>query len=242
MREITEERSKELQTAIHEYVDGLSSAKVCKKYKIDHKTLAKMVVESGHHVRSRAEVVQLMYGVNHATQKDDSTWVKVCKECGQEKSVEVFHPDKEYADGRGSICYDCKNAKRRPRERTRYQNDPEYRDKAIAESKKYYAEHPETIKAYHIKSTYGLEFEDYTKKLEEQGNCCAACGATSPGVVGRTWHVDHDHSCCSGKKKACGKCVRGLLCQPCNLILGMAKDSPETLRSLISYLEKYKRG
>lgn len=41
-------------------------------------------------------------------------------------------------------------------------------------------------------------------------------------------HIDHDH--------ATGK-ARGLLCTKCNLLLGLALESPVTLRSAASYLE-----
>lgn len=47
--------------------------------------------------------------------------------------------------------------------------------------------------------------------------------------------VDHDHSCCPGSK-SCGRCIRGLLCGPCNRSLGLAQDSPQKLWGLILYL------
>lgn len=51
--------------------------------------------------------------------------------------------------------------------------------------------------------------------------------------------IDHDHSCCPATKY-CENCIRGLACQPCNLILGHAKDSPERLRLIADNLEKQK--
>ncbi len=51
---------------------------------------------------------------------------------------------------------------------------------------------------------------------------CRGCGSTGPLVV------DHSHETDR---------VRGLLCSPCNLALGMVKDSPDVLRQLASYLE-----
>lgn len=68
---------------------------------------------------------------------------------------------------------------------------------------------------------------------------CSVCNA-SESVAKRKdaqlLAVDHDHSCCPGNK-SCGLCVRGLLCQRCNLFIGQAKDSPELLRLAASYLE-----
>jgi hypothetical protein len=37
--------------------------------------------------------------------------------------------------------------------------------------------------------------------------------------------VDHDHSCCQGRR-SCGKCVRGALCNRHNLYLGFIEKDP----------------
>lgn len=47
--------------------------------------------------------------------------------------------------------------------------------------------------------------------------------------------VDHDHTCCPGKR-SCGRCVRGLLCNRCNRALGQFGDDIETLRRAVAYL------
>ena len=47
--------------------------------------------------------------------------------------------------------------------------------------------------------------------------------------------VDHDHSCCD-TDSSCGKCVRGFLCQGCNLGLGAFRDRPELLEAAAAYL------
>ena len=48
--------------------------------------------------------------------------------------------------------------------------------------------------------------------------------------------IDHDYSCCPGKK-ACGRCVRGALCGPHNRGLGCFDDSATALRAAADYLE-----
>ena len=53
--------------------------------------------------------------------------------------------------------------------------------------------------------------------------------------------IDHDHACCPGTR-SCGKCVRGLLCNWCNRLLGMAFDNPAILAGAIQYLDETKMG
>jgi len=70
--------------------------------------------------------------------------------------------------------------------------------------------------------------------LEAQGGGCAIC--SSGPVLDESlrwradwdgWHVDHDHN--TG-------IVRGILCPPCNLMLGYAKDRPDVLAAAVKYL------
>ena len=86
---------------------------------------------------------------------------------------------------------------------------------------------------------YGLTPEAYDALLEAQGGCCAICGSPDPrnGAQLR-WAVDHDHACCPGSK-TCGKCVRGLLCHPCNHGLGKFGDNASVLRAAAAYLDRY---
>lgn len=49
--------------------------------------------------------------------------------------------------------------------------------------------------------------------------------------------VDHDHKCCPGRK-SCGRCIRGLLCDSCNLDLGIIENEA-WFKSAQSYLSLY---
>ena len=68
---------------------------------------------------------------------------------------------------------------------------------------------------------------------------CEICGSktqeTESGKV--LWRIDHDHSCCPGKR-TCGKCVRGVLCHQCNVGIGLLGDSPARLGQAITYLTR----
>lgn len=72
---------------------------------------------------------------------------------------------------------------------------------------------------------YGLQWWVFDLILKSQDGKCAGCYA----LLGDKLFVDHDHT--TGQ-------VRGLLCNACNSILGMAKDNPQTLRTLADYLIK----
>jgi hypothetical protein len=64
-----------------------------------------------------------------------------------------------------------------------------------------------------VETTYGITPKQYAALKAAQGGRCAVCQV----ATGRTkaLAVDHDHECCPGPV-SCGKCVRGLLCGPCN--------------------------
>lgn len=78
-------------------------------------------------------------------------------------------------------------------------------------------------RGYSLKHKYGLSLTDRRAMEKAQGGKCASCGTKPKRLV-----VDHDHS--TGK-------VRGLLCDPCNLALGLLGDSADAIRSLLSYVE-----
>jgi hypothetical protein len=65
---------------------------------------------------------------------------------------------------------------------------------------------------------------------------CELCGSRD------RLHIDHDHACCpSGNIGKCGDCVRGLLCQDCNHMIGNAHDTPAILIAAAAYLERAAR-
>lgn len=84
------------------------------------------------------------------------------------------------------------------------------------------AYNPEKQRDAMLRSRYGISQSDYDGMLEAQGNLCATCQRPSD-----TMRVDHCHK--DGH-------VRGLLCNPCNIALGLVEDSPETLQRMKEYL------
>jgi DNA-directed RNA polymerase subunit RPC12/RpoP len=74
---------------------------------------------------------------------------------------------------------------------------------------------------------YGISLEDKKDLLKKQGYKCAICGKS----VDVSSHLDHDHL--TNK-------VRGILCSPCNLALGLVHDSEEILLDMVFYIRKYR--
>jgi hypothetical protein len=86
---------------------------------------------------------------------------------------------------------------------------------------------------------YGLTPDAYDALLAAQGGRCAICGTDDPkGSRVSKWTVDHDHACCPGAK-SCGRCVRGLLCGPCNRGIGQFNDDPFVAEAAAAYLRRY---
>lgn len=80
----------------------------------------------------------------------------------------------------------------------------------------------------------GITAERYEELLASQGGTCAICDR-KPGK--RSFDIDHDHSCCPANK-SCGKCIRGLLCAPCNKGIGLLGDSVARISDAVDYLKR----
>lgn len=89
----------------------------------------------------------------------------------------------------------------------------------------------EIDRKHRLRKEYGISIADYEDLLVKQNRHCAACGAEPFSVrAGGLLHVDHDHF--TGK-------VRGLLCQACNLALGLLCDDIKIIGGLTRYLNAH---
>ena len=77
-----------------------------------------------------------------------------------------------------------------------------------------------------IRRQYGIEKEEYYDLIDRQDNRCLICG-TQFGTIKPC--IDHCHR--TGR-------IRGILCSPCNTILGAAHDDPDRLLAAIRYLQQ----
>lgn len=90
-----------------------------------------------------------------------------------------------------------------------------------------------------LKSRYGMTIEEYDTLLASQDGRCKICRRTPQDINPdnpKNLSVDHDHNHCATRGRCCGKCIRGLLCQRCNMTLGYADDDPSLLMEMAAYL------
>lgn len=105
---------------------------------------------------------------------------------------------------------------------------PEYKSAACERSRKRNATPEGKVKARArlLRNKYNLTPDQFDSMFLSQGSCCAICKSPEPGSK-KGWVVDHCHF---------SEKVRGILCPPCNMMLGQSKDNLETLQSAIDYL------
>ncbi len=125
-------------------------------------------------------------------------------------------------------CGECRKARALEKARAQYQK---HKHKIAGRHKERYSDNPDKYRGYHYKHRYGLTREQVAEMHERQGRACKICRTPVP-LTGesRTKLAVVDHCHATGR-------VRGLLCHPCNLLLGGAKDSPAVLLAAIEYLE-----
>jgi hypothetical protein len=144
---------------------------------------------------------------------------KKCIACKKIFTIEMFPKQIKCKEGIRPDCKECNNQKNK-----RYYE--KNREKILDKSRKYgktdyrrkYCRERAKIK---LREKRDRESDRYRPTL------CECCNE-NPDVKGIVW--DHNHK--SGK-------FRGWLCNRCNRVLGMCKDSIDTFINLIKYLEKY---
>jgi len=110
------------------------------------------------------------------------------------------------------------------REKKRYAEDPEYRERRLAQGRAWYWENWEKRRESVLKYRYGSAL-DYDALFARQGGVCRTCGRrVEPFLC-----VDHNHR--TGR-------VRALLCRGCNLGLGNYKDDRRLMAAAIAYLAR----
>jgi hypothetical protein len=85
-------------------------------------------------------------------------------------------------------------------------------------------------KEYMRKYSYNLSALEFSKLMVIQGGRCAICGVHAD-ECNRGLLVDHDHT----KNE-----VRGLLCERCNVAIGMLRDDEDLAMAAAKYLRQYK--
>jgi len=152
----------------------------------------------------------------------------------------------KYGDGfRCGVCTKERHRKWQINNRDRQRElDRKYRESLTPEEKeKRYAQMRAARQVWRDKGghrrflykQHGITEDEYNKLFNLYDGKCHVCLQEETGRHNRTGGklhlaIDHNHS--TGK-------VRGLLCRNCNTALGLMKESPDRLKSLISYIEKY---
>jgi len=144
---------------------------------------------------------------------NEDNWVQ-CQRCLAIKPALPAYWSIDNREGlRGGRCRACVNEDKRDFSRTKKDHQAHHR-------------------LYHWK----LSPEAYAEKLAAQGGVCAICGAPPKN---KSLNVDHDHRCCPGSR-SCGKCVRDLLCNWCNIAGGYLADP--RIELVRAYRERHAQG
>jgi hypothetical protein len=96
-----------------------------------------------------------------------------------------------------------------------------------AEKREWAKAHPGHYRAHNMMHCYGLTLQQIDDIRLSQDNQCAICSQVF--IPASVMRVDHDH--------ATGK-VRGLLCNRCNVALGIFGDTIQGVERVIEYLKR----
>ncbi|MDB9868959.1 endonuclease VII domain-containing protein [Pseudomonadales bacterium] len=183
---------------------------------------------------------------------DIRTWPSTQAEA-QEKSSRYFytgiscrhgHRAKRYSSGKGG-CVECARLRSlrwrgvNPTQQKAFnarRKSPEFRQKVNKLNREKYesdANYKLKLRERKLTKEYGLTLLDYDALLAGQKGVCAICGIAPNNSTKnlKLFAVDHSHE--TGE-------VRGILCDPCNLVIGKFEDDQKLLRAAARYLNRSK--
>jgi hypothetical protein len=169
--------------------------------------------------------------------------MKQCYKCKIWLDLDSFAKDKSRQDGFHPYCKVC-----RSKDNKKYiEENPEAREKRKNRSKQWKDDNPDRYKELiknwkasnadkkklldkksQLWSHYRLTIEKYLEILNDQNESCAICKKR------KRLYVDHDHTCCPSNL-TCGKCVRGLICQKCNMMMHYIDECRNLFERAIEY-------
>lgn len=142
---------------------------------------------------------------------------KICSKCKVKKNLELFAKGKNYKDGYRGTCKRCHT---------------DYMIEYYRKNEKQRTTKNETNSGSDVNwKRHKISEETFKQMVAKFEGKCHTCKRN------KATNIDHDHSCCPGYR-SCGKCVRGVLCNQCNMTLGLVKESVEVLQNLIKYIAK----
>ncbi len=156
--------------------------------------------------------------------------IKTCCYCKKNLPITSFNKNRATKDGLSACCRQCKSLKEKEYRAKNPQKYDEIKKRWKEKNKEFYSE-------WIFKHRHGISRQDVLDMLEKQGGGCLICGKKEPGAKGY-WHLDHNHNCCP-QSKSCDNCRRGVLCNNCNLMLGLVQDNKNILSKAIEYLDRF---
>jgi hypothetical protein len=145
----------------------------------------------------------------------------ICVKCGQEKSETDFAVRNAATGRKHRHCRDCQSEYRR---RHYVNNRRKYLKKANVWNRKNPLNGTYHRVKRHYKGGYHEFVAEVEKLIKESAGRCQACGRSEKLCV--------DHCHLTGR-------LRGMLCNRCNIVLGLAKEDGQVFLSLIRYMREH---
>lgn len=154
--------------------------------------------------------------------------MKICCHCKENKSLDWFDKSKNHKDGLRPTCRACRFLEYK---KIKDADPASYKVRQNAATLKYRRANPEVRQNQLLRELFGITLEQYNKQAKIQNYVCFLCKkpetARSRGKIKRL-SVDHCHITTIN---------RGLLCQRCNVGIGMLGDDIKTLARAIIYIK-----